>query len=390
MKRIYATKTLQKDKLYKEIQESIKNYYQISIQKEQKQKGYLKSLKVLNTTKREFLNLDYDFEKKFKEYAKITQQRISTIEQMSKDRGYVSLFITLTLPSHFHPFKSISYKNERLYTKRNSEFTFNSVEEAIKGGYQFLNEIYKTFYKRVKNFTKQELFYVKTIEAHTTLIPHLHCLLFFPIEHYDAIKAIYKRVIEHYELQRTDLEQVSIKENISCASRYILKYIVKTLNDNSDYFNARTLDGWKRENKIRLLSNSQIPLNLEIYKKIYYSTSNIEKNKIFSKKNYKLLNVKEIINEKVRTKGIPIYYFFQQNLYLEQKIFNADGKCSKTKQTKLGNIKSLFHIKIDIERNIDRKNRLVYKIKKFIIKYRGIEIYQQQKYLILKDYIGEN
>ncbi|MFY4822102.1 replication endonuclease [Aliarcobacter butzleri] len=391
MKRIYTTKTLQKDKLYKEIQESIKNYYQVSIQKEQKQKGYLKSLKVLNTTKREFLSLDYDFEKKYKEYARITQQRIATIEQMARDRGYVSLFITLTLPSRFHPFKSVSYKNERLYTKRNSEFGFNSVDEAIKSGYQFLNHIYKTFYKRVKNFTKQDLFYVKTIEVHTTLIPHLHCLLFFPLEHYDAIKSVYKRVIEHFELQRTDLEQVSIKENISCASRYILKYIVKTLNDNSDYFSARVLDGWKRENKIRTLSNSQIPLNLEIYKKIYFSISNIEKKKIFSKKNYKLTIGKKEIDNGVRTNGIPYYYFFQQNLYLEQKIFSADGKCSKQKTNRFGDIKSLFHIKLDIQRNRDRKGRLIYKICKFIIKYRGIEIYQQQKYLILKGLnIGEN
>lgn len=391
MKRIYATKTLQKDRLYKEIQESIKNYYQVSIQKEQKQKGYLKSLKVLNTTKREFLNLDYDFEKKYKEYARITQQRIATIEQMAKDKSYVSLFITLTLPSRFHPFKSISHKGERLYTKRNSEFGFDSVDEAVRSGYQFLNHIYKTFYKRVKNFTKQELFYVKTIEAHTTLIPHLHCLLFFPIEHYEAIKNVYKRVIEHYELQRTDLEQVSIKENISCASRYILKYIVKTLNDNSDYFSARFLDGWRRENKIRTLSNSQIPLNLEIYKKIYFSISNIEKKKIFSKKNYKIFHVKEVISEKVRTQGIPIYYFFQQNLYLEQKIFSADGKCSKQKTNRFGDIKSLFHIKLEIQRKRDNKGRLIYKICKFNIKYRGIEIYQQEKYLILKDYyIGEN
>lgn len=387
MKKIYATKTLQKDKLYNEIQESIKNYYQISIEKEQKQKGYLKSLKVLNRTTNEFLNLDYDFEKKYKEYSRITQQRISTIEQMARDKEYVSLFITLTLPSNYHPFKSISYKGERLYTKKNDEFAFDSVNEAIKSGYQFLNEIYQTFYKRVKNFTKQELFYIKTIEAHTTLIPHLHCLLFFPIEHYDAIRGVYKRIIDHYQLQRVDMEEASIKDNINCASRYILKYIVKSLNDGSDYFEARVLDGWKRANKIRLLSNSQIPLNLEIYKKIYYSISNIEKNRIFSKKSYKLFNVKEIIDEKVRTQGIPIYYFFQQNLFLEQKIFSANSNCSKIKQTKFGNIESLFHIKLEMERSRDSKNRLIYKIKKFIIKYRGIEIYQQQKYLILKNYI---
>ncbi|MCT7581566.1 replication endonuclease [Aliarcobacter butzleri] len=387
MKKIYATKTLQKDKLYNEIQESIKNYYQISIEKEQKQKGYLKSLKVFNKTKNEFLDLDYDFERKYKEYSRITQQRISTIEQMARDKEYVSLFITLTLPSNYHPFKSISYKGERLYTKRNDEFAFDSVNEAIKSGYQFLNEIYKTFYKRVKNFTRQELFYVKTIEAHTTLIPHLHCLLFFPIEHYDAIKGVYNRVIDYYKLQRADMEEVSIKDNINCASRYILKYIVKSLNDGSDYFEVRVLDGWKRAHKIRLLSNSQIPLNLEIYKKIYYSISNIQKNRIFSKKNYKLFNVKEIIDEKVRTQGIPIYYFFQENLFLEQKIFNADSNCSKTIRTKFGNIESLFHIKLEMERSRDSKNRLIYKIKKFIMKYRGIEIYQQQKYLILKNYI---
>ena len=153
MKKIYATKTLQKDKLYNEIQESIKTYYQISIEKEQKQKHYLKSLKILNTTKNEFLDLDYDFERKYKEYSRITQQRISTIEQMARDKEYVSLFITLTLPSCYHPFKSVSYKNERLYTKRNDEFTFDSVNEAVKSGYQFLNEIYNTFYKRVQNFT---------------------------------------------------------------------------------------------------------------------------------------------------------------------------------------------------------------------------------------------
>lgn len=390
MKRLYATKTLQKDKLYKEIQNNIEGYYKLSLEKEQKQKSYLKRLKVFNKISKECVSLDYDFEKKYKEYSRLTQQRVSTIEQMAKDKGYVSLFITLTLPSSYHPFKSVGFKDKRLYTKRNNEFAFDTVDEAIKEGYQFLNEIYKTFYKRVKNFTKKDLYYVRTIESHNTLIPHLHCLLFIPIEHYDSVKGVYKRIIEYYQLQRTDLEQVSLKEDINCASRYILKYIIKTLNDGSDYYEARVLDGWKRANKIRLLSNSQIPLNLQIYKKIYYSVSNIKINKIFSKKDYKLFKVKEVIYEKVRTQGIPIYYFFQQNLFLEQKIFDTDRKCSKPNKTKLGSIESLFHVNIEIQRSRNSKGQLTYKVNKLTIKYRGIEIYQQEKYLILKDYIGEN
>lgn len=386
MKRLYATKTLQKDKLYKEIQNNIQEYYKLSILKEQKQKNYLEKLKVFNTTSRDYEKFDYDFERKYKDYSRLTQQKISTIEQISKDRGYVSLFLTITVPSKFHCFKSISYKGKRLYTKRNSEFAFDSVSEAIKSAYSFLNELFKVFYKRVKNFTKKELLHVKSIEMHTTFIPHLHCLLFFPIEHYDEVVGVYKRIVEHYNLDRVDIETVNMRDDINYASRYILKYIVKTLNDNSDYFEARVLDGWKRANKIRLLSHSQIPLNQEIYKKIYHSFTNIKKNKIFSKKDYKLqIGRKEIDNE-VRTSCIPYYYFFQQNLHLEQKICEVNSKCSKTNISKFGDINSLFHIKIEKERSRDSKGRLTYKIKRLVIHYRGIEIYQNSKYLILKDY----
>lgn len=387
MKRLYATKTLQKDKLYKEIQENIQSYYNLSIEKEQKQKSYLQNLKVFNQLSRDYVSMDYDFERKYKEYSRLTQQKISTIEQMAKDRGYISLFITITAPSKYHPFKSISYKNgKRLYTRRNEEFAFSSVNEAIKSAYKFLNQnVFQSFYKKIKNYTKKELLFVRTVEQHLSMLPHIHCLLFFPIEHYDEVVGVYKRTIEHYKLDRVDLETVNMRDDINYASRYILKYIVKTLNDNSDYFEARVLDGWKRANKIRLLSHSQIPLNQEIYKKIYHSFTNIKKNKIFSKKDYKLFIGRKEIDNEVRTNGIPYYYFFQQNLYLEQKIYITDSKCSKTKISKFGNINSLFHIKIEKERSRDSKGRLTYKIKRLVIEYRGIEIYQNSKYFIFKE-----
>lgn len=317
MKRIYATRTLQKDKLFKEQQMNIEEYYKLSIIKEQKQKGYLKRLKVFNTTSNSFVKLTYDFESQYKEYARLTQQKISTIEQMAKDRGYVSLFITLTLPSSFHSFKSIPYKDKRLYTRRNNEFAYDKVDEAIKDGYKFLNELFKMFYKRIKYFTKKELLYVKTIEAHVTQIPHLHCLLFFPLDKYDEIVGVYKRIIAYYNLSRVDMEKVSIKNDINYASRYILKYIIKTLKDGSNYYGARILDGWKRANKIRLLSHSQIPLNQQLYKKIYHSFTNNKKNKIISKKDYKLfIDKKEIMYNRYKVmqkngdkkfKGLPIF-----------------------------------------------------------------------------------
>lgn len=278
----------------------------------------------------------------------------------------------------------------RLYVEDNKDFAFSSIKEAVSCGYKELNHIYQTFYKRVRNYVKSDLNYIRVFECNFNMIPHVHVVLYFPFEQLDNVKAVFKRVVEHFKLDRTDLEEVAFKDNINYASKYLLKYIIKDLNNGADIFKARVLDGWKRFHKIRVLTSSLLPINVMMYKKIYNSVSFIEKNKIFSKKNYKLLNVKEIIDEKVRTQGIPIYYFFQQNLFLEQKILSADSKCSKTKTNRFGDIKSLFKVKLDIERNRDNKGRLTYKTKRLIISYRGIEIYQNAKYLIIKDYIGEN
>lgn len=384
MKTLYATRTLQKNRLYKEIEDNKKFYYQLSIEKEQKQKSYLKRLKVFNSN--DEINMSYEWEKKYKEYSHLTTQKISTIEAMSKEKGYVPLFITITVPSSYHPFKSISYRNgKRLYTRVNPDFKFDTVNEAIRESYLFLNSLFKIMYKRIKHFTKKEIMYVKSIESHTTLIPHLHCLIFVPIHYVDSVRGVYKRILEYYNLQRADLETVSIKDDINYASRYILKYITKTLSSGSDYYEARILDGWKRANKIRLLSHSLLPLNQQIYKKIYYSFTNIKKNKIFSKKEYKLETGKKEMDKQVATEGIPIYYFFQQNSFLEQRIYEAGSKCSKTKKSKLSKLNSLFHIKLDVERSRDLKGRLTYKVCRLIIQYRGIEIYQHKKLKIIKD-----
>ena len=112
------------------------------------------------------------------------------------------------------------------------------------------------------------------------MIPHLHLVLYFPYEKLDHIKGTYKRVVEHFKLDRTDLEEVAFKDNVNYASKYLLKYIIKDLNNGSDIFKARVLDGWKRFHKIRVLTSSLLPLNVMVYKKIYTSVSFIEKNKI--------------------------------------------------------------------------------------------------------------
>jgi hypothetical protein len=211
------------------------------------------------------------------------------------------LFITLTLPSSFHPFKSVATPTGRLYVEDNKDFAFSSIKEAVSCGYKELNNIYQTFYKRVKNYVKNDLYYIKAIENHSTMIPHLHLVLYFPLDKLDFVKAVFKRVVEHFKLNRTDLEEVVFKDNINYASKYLLKYIIKDLNNGSDIFKARVLDGWKRYHKIRVLTSSLLPLNVMVYKKIYSAVSLIEKNKISFKIDDKIISMKEKILEDLKS-----------------------------------------------------------------------------------------
>lgn len=372
MKGYYSKKLQNNSKLYAELQENIKFYINHSIYKENKQKSYLKNTGFLNKKSGEYLSIDYDFEKKYKEYSKIAEQRALTIQELAKRKEFCSVFITLTLPSQYHPFKSIATKQGRLYVEENKEFAFSSIKEAVSNGYQELNSIYQIFYKRVKNYTKNDLYYIKAIENHQTTIPHLHLVLYFPLECFDMVKATFSRVIEHFQLDRIDFEEVSFKENINFASKYLLKYIIKDLNNSNDTLKARTLDGWKRYHKIRVLTSSLLPLNVMVYKKIYKSVSFAEKNRINFQIDDKIITLKEKIDMKCQELGLPLYLYFQDNFFIEKTIL----KNSNREIISLGAKNSLFKVKL-----IAEKNAKYYKIKDFKVSYKKKEIYTKQNFI---------
>lgn len=384
MKGYYSKKLQNNSKLYAELQENIQLYYEHSLEKEQKQKSYLKRHKFINTSKKETLSIKYDFEKKYKEYSRITEQRALTIQELAKRKEYCSVFITLTLPSQYHPFRSVATPKGRLYVEENEDFGFSTIKDAVSYGYRELNTIYTTFYKRVKNYVKDDiennvkndLFFIKSVENHQTMIPHIHLVLYFPFEYLDSVKAVFKRVVEYFKLDRTDLEEVSFKDNINYASKYLLKYIIKDLNNGSDIFKARVLDGWKRFHKIRVLTSSLLPLNVMVYKKIYNSVSFIEKIKINFKSDGNIVSMKEKIDLEVQELGLPIYLYFQDNFSIEKTVV----KNSNRKITRVGEKSSMFKVKL-----ITEKKDKYYKIRTLRISYKNEEIYTKQKFIKLQN-----
>lgn len=376
MKGYYSKKLQKTSKLYAELQENIQLYYNHSLEKEQKQKSYLQYNKFVNLSSKETINIDYNFEKKYKEYSKITEQKAYSIQELARRKEYCSVFITLTLPSSFHPFSSIKTNKGRLYVADNKEFGFSTIKDAVSYGYKELNNIYTIFYKRLKNYVKNDLYYIKAIENHSTMIPHCHIVLYFPVDKLDFVKSVFKRVVEHFKLDRTDLEEVSFKDNINYASKYLLKYIIKDLNNGSDIFKARVLDGWKRYHKIRVLTSSLLPLNVMVYKKIYKAVSLIPINKISFKSNDKIISMKEKIDLETKNLGLPIYLFFQDNFSIEKTVLsNRDSKIIS-----FGSKNSIFKVKLTNE-----KKAKYYKIKSLEVSYENENIYTKQKFIKLQN-----
>jgi hypothetical protein len=216
--------------------------------------------------------------------------------------------MTLTLPSEFHPFKSIEHKNNRLYTNLNPDFMFEDIETAIQAGYEYLNRAYRAFYKRVKN-KLSNLMYIKVVEAHKTMIPHFHILFFIPKEENRILRKEFVKIVNEFELNQSDFSQMnestenkndsSYNTRINRAAKYVMKYITKNLKNSADIFYARVLDGWKRIFKIRMITTSNLPLTLAEYRTIYHALDS---------------EIKESLLKEAREKNINLFYLILENL----------------------------------------------------------------------------
>ena len=144
------------------------------------------------------------------------------------------------------------------------------------------------------------------------------------------------------------------------------------MNNSTDILKARILDGWKRYRKIRVLTTSQLPLNVMVYKKIYKSVSFTEKNKINFRIDDNIVTLKQKIDIECRRVGIPLYLYFQDNFFIEKTILKNRNR----KIIRLGARNSLFRVKL-----VNEKQAKYYKIKDFKVSYKKKEIYTKQEFI---------
>ena len=276
--------------------------YKYSLHKEKQQSNFLRNQQNLKNVKTgEVLSLKYSFDFKQKEYVKTIEQKVNALVSLAVAQDLIPIFITLTVPSEFHPYKTL--KNQVIVI--NKKYKFVKLDDAIVEAYEELKTIYRTFYKRLKNCSKN-IYYIKITEPHKSLIPHMHILIFVENEHLSNTKKLFIKIYKEYKLQRVDYDESILYDNLNNAVGYIMKYVLKTLNSDNEFF-KRWLDGWRKKYKIRACEMSNLPISVEVYKKLYY---NLPK------------DLKESLQKEIESNNQSFFEYFIQNTEVHQIIYS--------------------------------------------------------------------
>lgn len=280
--------------------------YKYSLFKEKQQSNYLKNQQNLKNIKTgEVLSLKYSFDSKQKEYVKTIEQKVNALVSLAVAQKLSPVFITLTVPSEFHPYRTL--RNGVNVTNKNYKFV--KLDDAIIEAYAKLRDIYRIFYKRLKNYSKN-VYYIKITEPHKSLIPHMHILLFVENKHLLNTKKLFIKIYKEYKLQRVDYDESILNDNLHNAVGYIMKYVLKTLNSNDEFY-KRWLDGWRKKYKIRACEMSNLPISIEVYKKLYYNLPS---------------DLKEIIQKEIESNNQSFFEYFIQNTEVHQIIYKREEK----------------------------------------------------------------
>ena len=154
--------------------------------------------------------------------------RVASIKEYAKEQNLEPLFVTLTLPTQYHPKRRIKLKSGRYVWVRNDNYLpeINGEENTPKLASKHLSEFFRrilrhrSFYK----IPKEKRVFFRVIEPHKNSgVPHTHILFFVPKEAKPKlIKAIFNLYPE---------PQAHIVDDIQDATAYMMKYILKTLDD---------------------------------------------------------------------------------------------------------------------------------------------------------------
>lgn len=352
-----------------------KKYKKVSEIEELKSNRFLSKCIIRNVKNDEIFTLKQDIIKDFNETKNITYLKCKELERITKEEDLEPIFITLTNPSEYHPF--ITSKDKKRFIRLNEKFNFLNLEDSVDESYNNVNKIFREFYKNVKKRENKEMKFIKMIERHSSLVCHLHRILYIQKGTYLKVEEKFNRIKEKFELQECKLERLTDSKG----SSYIIKYLLK----NNKTEEIRSFDGYKKNHNIRIFTMSNLPLSSSIFKKLYYTNKELNLQIIEDIKNgvskyhnlyhFYTLNtdVKEIKKDEKEKNILKFFNKENKKMFLVFKKTKTEEKETFKKDKELiefekcvseEKIKELYFYKKDKEKNTFYK--IIKKVKDYI------------------------
>lgn len=218
------------------------------------------------------------------------QHRAWSVYEYAKEKCLSNIFITLTLPSHWHPKKT--FKNRLITNKkfagRKYIATINKVKflnchvtqkvPLLEPLLDFANTIDKykpsnaskelsKMLKKLfddrsyKSIEKDDRCYFRVTEPHKDGTPHVHMSLFVPA---DKVQSIVSAVNRLFPAPLSKIE-TEVKSPV----KYLMKYVLKTLDDlREDTSKITNLSLWYLYHGISRFYTSRTFVALEVYRKL--------------------------------------------------------------------------------------------------------------------------
>lgn len=186
------------------------------------------------------------------------QNRAWSIFEYAQSKNLVNVFVTLTLPSEYHPFKTLQ-NGKKIKNKSFIDDEAHNPKNATKELSKMLKKVFDS--RIYKTIPKDLRCYFRVTEPHKSGVPHLHISFFIPQDRVEKFKNMIHKKFVH--------TQHKVESNIHNPVSYLMKYILKTLDDLRGQSEKLTdLSLWYVYWGICRFYTSRTLINLDIYRKL--------------------------------------------------------------------------------------------------------------------------
>ena len=244
----------------------LKEYYiKTSREREEKSKRFLSKISFINSKTGEIKSIEYSLQRKYRQDYLFYKGVSDYINVLANIKGYVPIFITITLPSRYHFYKKRKTDGKIICNRKSKEKNPFELNRIIKEGYQLLNKAFREIIRQGQRHDwRIDILYIRVIEPHKSFTPHLHAIIFIPSNKVKKMVKVIKNKIKLYGLGKE--HKIEILKDVTKGSAYILKYLQKTLHAKTD--NLYLYDGWRKSNRIRIFTHSLVGIDRNIFNKL--------------------------------------------------------------------------------------------------------------------------